>query len=201
MLLPGREERYSEAPYTRADDLVPLLAEHLSAHFDKPFAFFGHSLGGRMAFALARHLSEQRMPLPRHLFLSGCAPQPSRVQRHELPDQELLKEIRAMNGAPPEALANVELMELLLPTIRADFALAEDCVPRTEARVPVPVTAFAGQADPEARLEQARHWARHTTGGFESVELPGDHFFLHEPTRLLNLLGQRVTAGVPRPTA
>ncbi|TRV72002.1 thioesterase [Streptomyces sp. 130] len=199
VLLPGREERYSEAAYTRADALVPALAEHLAPHFDIPFAFFGHSMGGQIAFALACHLAESGGPTPGRLFLSGCAPQPSRVLRHELSDDELVSEIAEMNGAPPEVLDNKEVLELLLPMIRADFALAEDSVPAEGARVPVPVTAFAGTADPEAGHDQVRLWARHTTGPFESFELEGDHFFLHQPDALLGLAGPRLTSRALRP--
>ncbi|WP_052032532.1 thioesterase II family protein [Streptomyces viridochromogenes] len=199
VLLPGREERYSEPAFTRADALVAALAEHLAPVFDKPFAFFGHSMGGQIAFALARHLAAVGAPTPSRLFLAGCVPQHSRVLRHELPDEQLVAEIREMNGAPPEVLANEEVLQLLLPMIRADFALAEDSVPPAEAQVTTPVTAFAGADDPEAGHDEVRLWARHTTGSFESFELKGDHFFLHQPAALLDLVARRLTTPVPRP--
>ncbi|MFJ9419588.1 thioesterase II family protein [Streptomyces sp. NPDC101227] len=190
VLLPGREERFGEPPRTRVEDLVPQLAENLAGWFDKPFAFFGHSMGGEIAFSLAQHLCEGGAALPVHVFVSGCVPHPSPVLRHTLPDGELLAEIRKMNGAPPEFLENPELIELLLPMLRADFALAENCVPAPEAVIPVDVTAFAGSADPEATHRQVQDWAEHVSGRFTSHELTGDHFFLREAAPLLEIVGR-----------
>src|SRR5690349_236164 len=52
--LPGRETRFREPPFTRLGQLTEALAEALRPHLDRPFAFFGHSLGALVAFELAR---------------------------------------------------------------------------------------------------------------------------------------------------
>src|SRR5215470_223095 len=54
--LPGRENRLSEAPLTRMVDVVRKLGQVLPPLLDRPFAFFGHSMGARIAFEVARHL-------------------------------------------------------------------------------------------------------------------------------------------------
>ncbi|UNO41470.1 alpha/beta fold hydrolase [Streptomyces sp. MST-110588] len=196
VLLPGREERFSEPPMTRMEELVPLLARNLAGWFDKPFALFGHSLGGGIAFALARYLCENGLPRPAHVFLSGCVPHPAKSRRHLLPDAGLLAEIRDMNGAPPEFLNNPELIELLLPMMRADFELAQSGLPEPGEMLALPVTAFAGTSDPEAAHHHVKEWAQHVSGPFESYELPGDHFFLHDAGPLLGIV-DRVLSTVP----
>ncbi|MFD6339194.1 thioesterase II family protein [Streptomyces sp. NPDC060131] len=200
VLLPGREERFSEPPHTRVTELVPLLADRMASWFDKPFAFFGHSMGGEIAFALAEFLCAQGpgTARPGHVFVSGCIPFPGPVQRHTLPDPELLAEVREMNGAPAEFLNSPELIELMLPTLRADFTLAETALPDPAAVLPVPLTAFAGTDDPEAGPGQAKAWARHAGGPFEMHELAGDHFFLHDPVPLLDIVGRVLSSGSGR---
>src|SRR5579884_2017731 len=42
---PGRENRLLDPPFTRLDDLVETLAEQMLSFLDRPFAFFGHSMG------------------------------------------------------------------------------------------------------------------------------------------------------------
>ncbi|MFG3497222.1 thioesterase II family protein [Streptomyces sp. NPDC047928] len=198
VLLPGREERFGEPPRTDMDVLVPQLAESLAGWLDKPFAFFGHSMGGQIAFALARHLCAHGPARPERVFVSGCVPFRGPVERHTLPDEAFLTEIRNMNGAPPAFLDNPELVELLLPTLRADFTLSETCAFPPDATLPVPLTAFAGTEDPEARLDQVKEWSRHAGGPFDAYELAGDHFFLHDAAPLLGIVGRLLTAGRER---
>ncbi|MEU9041345.1 MULTISPECIES: thioesterase domain-containing protein [unclassified Kitasatospora] len=192
VLLPGREERISEPPATVMADLVVRLAEHLEPWTDKPFAFFGHSMGGQIAFALTRLLAERGARTPTWLFLGGCVPQRTAMRRHLLPDAELTEEIRQMNGMPTAVLNDPEILALLLPVLRADFALTETYLTEPGVTVPVPMTTFAGVDDAEARPADMKEWARHCAGPSESLELPGDHFFLNEPAAMLDLVNRRL---------
>jgi medium-chain acyl-[acyl-carrier-protein] hydrolase len=94
-------------------------------YLDRPFAFFGHSMGGIISFELARHLRRKHGIEPDHLFISGRrAPQlpEEDPQIHELPEREFLAEVERLNGTPKEVLANAELQEIIVPLLRADFA-------------------------------------------------------------------------------
>ena len=44
---------------------------------------------------------------------------------HSLPEAEFIAELRRLNGTPDKILENPELMEIMLPLLRADFALYE----------------------------------------------------------------------------
>src|SRR5207344_936510 len=104
-----------------ADALTPL--------FDVPFALFGHSMGALAAFEMARELRRRRGPKPVRLLVSGARapqrPNPDPPLRH-LADREFLDEVkRRYDGIPGAVLENPELVELLLPCLRADFHLVE----------------------------------------------------------------------------
>jgi acyl transferase domain-containing protein/surfactin synthase thioesterase subunit len=186
--LPGRETRLEEAAMTRLSSLVRALAQHLLPHLDVPFAFFGHSLGALISFELARELRRQNAPCPMQLFVSGCrAPQlPDRdLPIHRLPEPKFLAELRRLNGTPEAILQNSELMQRLLPTLRADFALLETYVYTNEPPLNCPIATFGGTQDPRVSREDLAAWRDQTQQSFTLQLLPGDHFFLLQNRQLL----------------
>jgi medium-chain acyl-[acyl-carrier-protein] hydrolase len=175
--LPGRESRRGEAAYRRVGSLVDALAAALPPFFDRPFAFFGHSMGALVAYELARALPAP----PAHLFVSGRRapdhPDP-RAPIHALADAPFVAELRHLNGTPEDVLRHAELLELVLPVLRADFELCETHAHADGPPLPCPLTAMGGVADarvPRATLEA---WRAQTTSAFALRMFPGDHFYL-----------------------
>ena len=181
--LPGRGARFGEAAFRDMPALVDVLAPVLRRSIDRPFALLGHSLGALVAFEAARRLAAWGAARPQHLYVSGChAPQfraPSR-NYHLLDDDKFVEMLRDFNGTPPEVLAERELMAILLPPIRADFALAETYRYQPPANLDIPVTAWAGRDDSRSSPHQVSGWARETTGEFAQAWFDGGHFFIHE---------------------
>lgn len=179
--LPGRGERFHEAPYSCLSDLIAVLAREIHALDALPCAFLGHSLGGLLAFELARYQRRHGLPQPQHLFVSGChAPQfqdlPSAF--HSLDDDGLMERLRYYKGTPPDILAHRELMALLLPAIRADFSLAENYQYHADDLLSLPLTVFAGRDDAFCSMDQVYGWQRETTGPCSVQWFDGDHFFI-----------------------
>jgi len=197
--LPGRGRRMREPLHDRLLPLVQTTLAGLQPHLDKPFAFFGHSMGAVISFELARALRRHRLAAPRHLFVSGnSAPQLPGQERplHNLPDPEFLAELRRLNGTPAEVMQHAELMQLLLPILRADFAVCETHLCAAEPPLDCPITAFGGREDHRVRPEDLAAWQQQTTATFTLHLLPGDHFFIHSAqARLLELLGQALSEG------
>jgi medium-chain acyl-[acyl-carrier-protein] hydrolase len=179
--LPGRENRMREPAFDRLTPLVEALAAALERWRDLPYAVLGHSNGALIGFALARHARRTGTPGPVHLFASGRrAPHlPSRGRDvHQLPQPELIAELTALGGMPREVLDHPELLELLVPLLRADMALNETYEHRDEPPLEVPITALTGTSDVKVTLAEAEAWERHTSAGFRLHVFPGDHFFL-----------------------
>ncbi len=199
--LPGRGTQISSVPFTQLEPLVQAIAQALLPHLNKPFAFFGHSMGALISFELARLLRKQNEREPLHLFVSGRrAPQiPSQEPPiHTLPEPAFLDKLRRLNGTPKAVLENVELMQMLLPTLRADFAVIETYVYATESPLNCPITAFGGLQDVEVNFDDLQAWRRQTNASFSLQMLPGDHFFLHSAqAMLLQSLAQQLQARSP----
>lgn len=180
---PGRGSRYKEPPIKQMDILVRGLSQAIQPFLDKPFVLFGHSFGGLVAFELARELRRQNLPQPRILFISACnAPQTSdsHLPIHDLPDPEFLEKLKELNGLPTEAANNSELLELVLPILRADFEAFENYqyIPN-ELSLNFPIHAFGGHDDSRVNQEHLAGWAIHTNAEFKSRFYPGNHFFIN----------------------
>jgi medium-chain acyl-[acyl-carrier-protein] hydrolase len=192
--LPGRGTRLAERPFTRLSPLVEALAQALAPILDRPFAFFGHSLGALVSFELARQIRRQYGVHPVRFFVSaGRAPHiPHRVPPiHTLPDKEFLTELHRLNGTASELLDHEELMEIMLPLLRADFALYETYVYLAEPPLDCPISAFGGLQDHRVCKSDLEAWRAHTSGSFSLRMFPGDHFFLKQPL-LLQALSQEL---------
>src|SRR5262245_53644991 len=113
--LPGREARFREPPFARIGPLVEALAASIRPWLDRPFAFFGHSMGALIAFELSRRLQHEHGLQPVRLFVSGCAAPQVQTEReaiHALPADQFRQELRRLNGTPAAVLEDDELMEL-----------------------------------------------------------------------------------------
>jgi medium-chain acyl-[acyl-carrier-protein] hydrolase len=185
--LPGRESRIGEPPYRRMVPLTAALVAALGPHLDKPFAFFGHSMGALVAFELARELRRASLPQPARLFLAAFrAPQmPSpNVKIHHWPD-EVLKVVLQRDGTPGEVLRNDELMRALLPTLRADFEVCDTYQYTPEEPLDCPFSVFGGLDDVRVRASDLPGWRIHSRSGCSVSMLPGTHFFLHSARQRL----------------
>ncbi len=180
---PGRESRLREPAFTRMDPLVAALTEALAPTLDdRPFAFFGHSLGAYVALEVTHALRRAGAPLPRRFFASGCPSPDRRVSRppiHALPDRAFIEALRRYGGTPEEVLAHEELMELLMPVLRADLEVYETYRGSPEPPLDLPISALAGRDDDRATPDEVEGWRTRTTQGFTIRLFPGRHFFVH----------------------
>ncbi len=178
--LPGRENRIAEQPLCEMGELVEAISEAIAPYLLCPFIFFGHSIGARIAFELARSLRRKQGVQPCHLIVSGSrAPHiPEPHPLHHLPDNEFIKELRRFSGTPEAALQSSELMKIFIPILRADFAVDETYICPEDEPLDCPISAFGGTEDMEADLEEIKAWAHHTNCGLTIEMIEGDHFFL-----------------------
>ena len=181
VLLPGRESRSTEAPFERMGGLVDALAEAIAPYLDRPFAFFGHSMGAAVAFETARRLRRGGLAMPCAILVAGArAPRYRRgwVAPPDPAEEEFLAELRRREGMPEEVLASPRLMRVVLPALLADATLYRHYVYTEEAPLACPIRAYGGDADPDVRREHLEAWAHETGAPFALRLVPGGHFFL-----------------------
>jgi medium-chain acyl-[acyl-carrier-protein] hydrolase len=185
------------------DDLLNALVPAMIPLLDRPFAFFGHSMGAIVAWELTRSLQQLNVASPVRLFAAGCRPPQAREvpdpPLHLRPDDQFIAALREWGATPEPVLRNPELMELLLPTVRADIAVLETHRFTAAPMLTCPVTAFGGTEDTGAEPAVVTRWGELTTGDFDIRIFPGGHFFLH-PQRpaILGQIARRLASVTTR---
>ncbi|MEU2608434.1 thioesterase II family protein [Streptomyces albus] len=188
--LPGRMERLREKPLRSARSIAEQLGEAVAATGARRFALFGISMGALVAFETAHWLTAAGLP-PAHLFVAS-SPGPSLLRStpgtiHTGPDEELVAVLRRLGTTPPELLADTEIRQLLLPVLRADFAVTETYVyPRREPLVS-PLTVLWGDEDRYLDEAVVDAWRQETCGQVRVRRFASGHFLL--PERSAELLG------------
>jgi medium-chain acyl-[acyl-carrier-protein] hydrolase len=92
---------------------------------------------------------------------------------------EFLAAMRGPYEMDPELLGREDLMDIVFPSLRADYEVVETYVLAGEPPLDLPLSAFGGASDPETTDAEMRAWKRHTTGPFRHRMLPGKHMFIN----------------------
>lgn len=194
--LPGRGARLCEEPFRTIVPMVTAIESGLRPLMDRPFGLFGNSMGALIAFELARRLVRSGGPRPAFVSVAAnAAPHiPLRGRpMHDLPEEEFLRELRAMGGTPVEVFADRELLAIVLPALRADLAVCETYQHEIGPPLSCSILAFGGESDPFIPPHQIEAWSLHTVSSFACTMLPGGHFFLmHNMAAVLRLIVEHV---------
>jgi len=205
--LPGRGPRIQDPPITRLQPLAEAIAEGLTPYLDRPFAFFGHSMGAILSFEVARLLRTSHAVEPAHLFVSGRrAPQlpDDTPATYELPEDRFIEELRRIKGTPRDVLEHDELMKLMIPVLRADFEVCDTYRYSPGPPLNCPITAFCGMGDEEETCDRVAAWRERTTASFTLKKFSGDHFFVNQAMpKIAEIIAREldmVDIGQPRKT-
>ena len=195
--LPGRSHRIEEPPFTNFLPLVKTLTSEIKPYLNKPFAFFGHSMGATLAFEIIRQLRRENHQIPIHLFAAACpAPHnPIKTFIHKLPETEFIAELQhRYNAIPQSILKNKELMHIFLPCLRADFTMIETYMYVLEKPLDCPITLFGGLQDKAISINKLEYWCVETNDIFNLEMFTGGHFFLHDSqSKFLQFLFQKMS--------
>ncbi|MGN9809492.1 thioesterase II family protein [Micromonospora sp. BQ11] len=195
--LPGHGRRLGEAPLTRLQPLVDQLTDVL-ADVPQPYVLLGYSVGALISFEVARNLPRLGWPGPSALFVAAArAPhlRSSRPPLHELSRDDLVEGLHRLAGHRNALLDNKELVDVMLPVLRADLGLDETYDHRGGDPVGCPIAAFGGSEDWSVTRSDLEGWREHTTSDFSVCTLPGGHFFLDSSR---GLFAEALTAEIER---
>ncbi|UCH96227.1 MAG: thioesterase [Candidatus Aminicenantes bacterium] len=187
--LAGRGRRIADPFYNSMDeaveDVLRMIKYDLS---DAPYAFFGHSMGTGVAYHTAQKIRGKTFPQPVHIFCAGRgAPHILRKDKppyHTLPEDEFREKVMDLGGTPEEFFQQPELLEILLPLLRADFKISWEFTKfyhdRFDTMKPLDcnLTVFIGKED-DIKPEQIKGWKAHTTKTCTILSFDGGHFFLN----------------------
>ncbi|NGO69523.1 thioesterase II family protein [Streptomyces boncukensis] len=181
---PGRQDRIGEAPLEDIGQLADQLAEALAPWQERPLALFGHSMGSVVAYETALRL-ERSGHGPVGLIVSGRAAPSVRQDRgiHRLDDAGIAAQLAELAGTPQALFEDPELLETVLPPVRADFRAVETYQDLSGGAVGCPLSAYCGRDDTDVPRDGFLAWGGHTTAAFRTELFEGGHFYLQDRER------------------
>jgi surfactin synthase thioesterase subunit len=185
---PGKEDRISEDLIIDLNILIQNAVQELKQIINKPFVLFGHSMGSVLAFEIAKSLESENIT-PKLVILSGRPPPKFGLRMNpisHLGDKELITELYKLEGTDTRILENDELMELLLPIIRADFRISEAYQSSASLKINSPMIAIGSEEDPWLNEAEFNDWKDYSNSTTKIQFFPGGHFYLREHLDLLS---------------
>lgn len=187
MELPGRGARMAERLVEDFDELVALLCAELKTAVRGRFAIFGHSMGGLLAYGMARQLEAASGPRPCALMVSASSA-PSRRTPHRFAvhgdDDALIADLRKQGGTPEEVFSHAEILRLTLDVLAADYRVCASFRHREMPPLPLPLHVFGGTRD-DIEAERVQAWSAEAAGRFTLDWFDGGHFFLRQHEALV----------------
>ncbi|MET9519173.1 alpha/beta fold hydrolase [Streptomyces sp. NPDC002994] len=200
---PGRQDRFGDPAPAGIPELAEEIAAVIGPRFDVPTGFFGHSMGGVVAYEVARRL-QPRFPSPlARLFVSACrAPAARHRAGLTFEEDEMRRYIQALGGAGAKSLVDDDVWELAYPVVRNDLGWTEKYQYVPGAPLSCPIVAIAGDQDPAVTPDDVRLWKDYTIAGTDTHVLPGGHFYYEDCLpRLAGLLSEELTgSAAPTPS-
>lgn len=167
--LPARTFRADDRPYVRFSDQVSEFVSDFPKDENKPFVFFGHSLGGLLAYETALKLAEQGQK-PAAVIISAVHPE---IQR---PGFQTVIDAAVTHGVPYD-----QAIEYLTP-FRLDLLLLETLqLTRQAEDTSFPVLLISPKKDTNAAKETLlRAWKPFLSTVPEVLTVEGNHFYFKD---------------------
>ncbi|MFP7226339.1 thioesterase domain-containing protein [Priestia filamentosa] len=195
----GRGKRFNEPFYNNMNEAVTDICKLISSQLDdNDYIFFGHSMGGLIAYEVCRKLIENGYKPPLHMFISGIRP-PDMIRMrkiHNLPDSKFRKELKKLNRTPREVFENKQLMDIFIPILRSDFKLIEKYkFESMNSKITSNITVMYGTEDNMTKEEMMR-WSNFTTKKTQICKFQGGHFFINDKFfEVIDYINQKIVRG------
>lgn len=194
--LPGRGKRFHERMLTDVNPMIDDLLGQCSPKFaERPYAFYGHSLGTLLVYLLTKRIIHEQLKQPDYLFMTGRAAPSVPLKeppRHLLPRDAFFKRMEELGGTPPDILADATIRDIFEPILRADFKAVETYTYQNTQPFEVPIHVMIGTEE-TVTIQEALAWQKETTQPVELTKFPGKHFFIYPFSRqIMNIIENKL---------
>lgn len=194
--LPGREERMNATLCTNLALALDCIYPEFHNLTEKPYYLFGYSLGARFVYELAVYAQKNGLRPPEHIFIGAARPPFMKRSKkiYYLPDKEFIEEIKDIGGTPDEVFEDNELLEFILPRLRADFSIVDTApINMGTCVLHSPITAMVGVNDENASPHDMAQWASLTKSDFDLIEFQGAHFFINDfKNKIIDIVSKKM---------
>lgn len=178
---PGKGRRIKEPLLKNLYLIAEEYYKQFKPQIREPYAIYGHSMGAYLAHLITQRIQEDKLPLPKHLFLtSKIAPSRNYNKKRSLmTNDEFVAHLKELKGMPEAVLNNEELLQIFLPVIRSDFDAIDTYKYIPQQPYPVDMTVICGTRE-DVPDDQLTDWKKETSGNFRFERWEGDHFWIFD---------------------
>jgi surfactin synthase thioesterase subunit/acyl carrier protein len=192
--LPGRGSRMAEQTLENMSDLADKLSGLIEAEAgQKPFVFFGHSMGGAVLLEVTRKLRDYGLPFPLQLFTSSTPALDAYNHQdvaYEISEEELISRFPHLSS---ENIEDEELRQLFIKIIRADLKLLTNYSYDPVEPFDIPIISIRGTEDDRVSLSQITGWQKVTIDRHKTIERKGGHRYIeHDAEFLTSLINKTI---------
>ena len=167
------------------NSLLDLYYKELQTIIKPNCMFFGHSMGGIIAYFLTQKILESKAYdlRPDALILSACnTPVEFKTNGYSfLPEDKLIKHLIKYDGLPKELLNEKALLQFFLPVFRADFKILESSVSLDYKPIDMPVYFMWGENDRAVQLDSILEWKDYFENEINIMPVKdGTHMFIND---------------------
>jgi len=187
--LPGRSgEEIKNADISK---VIHQITEKLSPQLTHNFSFFGHSMGGLVAFEVAKALQKYEMS-PVQLIVSSTPQLASYDKNHLDPEADNKTLAQRFPHLSPSVTQDVDLRNMLISMLRTDLRYLSSYEYKFSPPMNMDIIAIHGKDDQTVSEDQMKRWAKETTRTFDFIQRPGDHHYLRTDTTFVTDLVNEV---------
>ncbi|NJO89922.1 MAG: thioesterase [Chloroflexia bacterium] len=192
--LPGRNDRSSEPAIMDVNALIDELVPLMNDVIEKPFSIYGHSMGGLLAFEIARELQHSYGKFAQKLMVSGTPG----LRNYDNKFVNYIVDNNLSERDVHTLMPKFQRYDFEDPTVRKmiqvlmnDMKLIHSYKYKTKALLDSDIVAFHAINDVRVRLNDVEKWESETINEFKLIEVPGSHNFVYYEsealTRLINI--------------
>ena len=163
--------------------LIDLYYKNLITILKKDSILFGHSMGGTIAYFLAKKIAEKNPELtPKKLIFSAAAA-PDHMKNKRLSDKEneiIFKEIKRIGTMPEELTDNQELVDYFASILRADYKILEEISEIEVQKIDIPTFFIMCHKDSLTSCQTILKWKDYLDSKISFYMMPADagHMYL-----------------------
>lgn len=194
---PGRGSRVFEKLVSDINYIVDDVYEQIKRPISNgEYAFYGHSLGGIIAYLLTVKVLRLGHHAPQHLFITGAAG-PAAESRTDkqvylYPQKEFINEVIALGGIPDGVFQYKDMLHFLEPILRNDFKVSATYVHKNHKPLNIPFTVITGTEE-DITLEDVLLWQNVSVPVVDFRQMTGNHFFINDhETELIDIISDKL---------
>lgn len=163
------------------------VAIELQREIPFQYAIGGHCLGALLAYEVTQEISKRNEIFkPKSLIISGLG-SPGTLENQEkfstLSTESLKNRLIDEGGLSAESL-EPEIMELLLPCVKADAKIFDSYQMIAHSKLVLPILVMYGENDHKSTESDVYDWKNYTEHKIAIRKFDGDHYFLLHQSEL-----------------